>query len=250
MLTHNSGIEDSDVYDESYGPGDPNIGLAAFEEGYLTPGGPYWDAANFAERRPGAGFVYSNVGASLGALAVADAAGMEFKDLVERDILGPLDMEQSGYFFADLSTEPSKLHWRAGRRTYRYWEPYGYPTYPDGMLHSTANDIARFGAMVLGGGVLDGVRVLPAERVEEMLTVDPALGTDEDGQAVVWARRTLAGRDLRGHNGGDYGSYTDLWFDREAGAGMAILFNGTLMSPEDRDLVFALEDALLDLAED
>jgi len=48
-----------------------------------------------------------------------------------------------------------------------------------------------------------------------MLTVDESLGTNEDGQAIVWARLGLFdGRPLRGHTGGDFGTAAVLALER------------------------------------
>ncbi len=248
-LTHTTGIEDTHAYDASYAPGDPTEPLGTFLEGYLRPDGAHWRSGNFASRAPGAAFSYSNVGAALAAHALAQAADRPFDVLVRETVLTPLGMADTAYFFEDVPKAPATLHAPAVGRRFRAWAPYGYPTYPDGMLHSTAPDLARFGAMVLGGGTLDGVDVLTPALVDTMLTVDPAIGTDEDGQALVWARRMLDGRALMGHNGGDFGSFADLWMDREAGVGFALL---TTLEPSHRmDLIglLALEAALLRVAE-
>lgn len=224
LLTHNSGIEDSVEYGEAYASGDPELPLDEFLRGYLVEGGDYWRAGNYAKRMPGDAFAYSNVGASLAAHAIAQAQGMDFMELVETQILTPLGMDDSAYLLAELPREPAVPYSPAsGKGRYRPWPHYGYPTYPDGMLRASATDMGRYLAAIASGGVLEGVEVLDAASVEEMLTVDEDAGTDESGQAIAWAMREGRGHRLFGHNGGDYGSTTELWFDRETGTGFVVL---------------------------
>jgi CubicO group peptidase (beta-lactamase class C family) len=222
LLTHNSGLEDSREYDRSYDVGDPTISLGEFTRGYVTPNGAYYRTGNFSKRAPNEAFSYSNVGAGLAALGVATPSEREFTDVVKQDILEPLGMTNSGYFLTDLTVAPA-LQYDSKKRPY---EPYGYPTYPDGMMRSTANDMGRYIAMVQGNGTFDGVTVLMPASVEEMLTVDPDLGTDEEGQAVVWAQLGSSdGRTVLGHTGGDFGTFAILRLDRDTGAGLILMIN-------------------------
>jgi len=56
----------------------------------------------------------------------------------------------------------------------------------------------------------------------------------------------MGGRRLFGHNGGDYGSTTELFIDREAGVGIAVLLN---VEVKTWPALIALEKKLFDLAE-
>lgn len=248
-LTHNTGLRDTREYDNAYDEGDPTIDLGAFVQGYVQPRGDYWRRRNWRRMAPGTEFNYSNVGASLGALAIANPQGDEFMTLVQRTIFEPLGMEDSAYLLADLPRDaavPYK-HTVVGD-DFRPWPQYGYPTYPDGMIRSSADDMGRYLAAIDGGGQLDGVQLLSSKSVDEMLTVDPSAGTDEDGQAIAWAMRKIDGRELYGHNGGDYGSTTEIWIDRQAHVGIAVLLNCDTTS-DSWDRLMNLERELLDLAE-
>mgnify|MGYP000391821250 CR=1 FL=1 len=248
LLTHTSGLSDSAIYGANYSEGDPVISLRDFEEGYVTPGGRHHRRSNWSKRAPGEAYEYSNVGAGLAALAIGDAAGLAFSDLVRRDILEPLGMDDSAYFLADQTRAPAIPYGRT-RTRFRAWEPYGYPTYPDGMMRSGADDLARYGAAMLGGGALDGARVLSEASVERMLRVDERIDAHGEGQAVVWVDVPLRGRTVTGHNGGDFGSFTELYMDREAGVGFLLLFNAVPMDGDDYRAIQGLEAELLDLAE-
>lgn len=247
-LTHTSGIEDTRAYDRSYAPGDPTIGLRDFVRGYVTRGGEHWRRRNFAKRMPGAEFSYSNVGAALGALAVGEARGLEFMDLLDQDVLEPLGMEDSAYLLADLPRDPAVPYDPTlTGDAFRPWPQYGYPTYPDGLMRASVDDMARYLAAIAGGGRLGDAVILEPASVDAMLTVDPDAGTDEDGQAIIWSRRRSGDRTLLGHDGGDYGSTTELWLDREAGVGVVLLTNAEL-GDDDGDALIALVLTLLELA--
>ncbi len=245
-VTHNTGIEDTAVYDDNYAPGDPVIPLGTFVAGYVTEGSLYWNPRNFADRPPGAAFSYSNVGAALGAFAIAKSADRAFRDLVAEDILQPLGMNDSAYFLTDVPRTPAVPYHPTGGGTYRPWPHYGYPTYPDGMLRASTDDMARYLAAVDGGGALGETRILSTQSVDTMLTIDPDAGSDENGQAVAWSVRVMQGRELFGHNGGDYGSSTEIWLDREARVGVVVLLNVEI---RDWPALFQLQADLLDLAE-
>lgn len=240
LLTHNSGLEDSGEYGAHYAEGDPTLDLFAFCEGYLTDGGAYWRGGNWSKRMPTEEFSYSNVGMACGAQAIGTHVGRPPRELV-RDVLDPLGMTGTAYFLEDLSTEPAVPYSRAGARV-RAYAQYGYPTYPDGMLRSPAVDLGRYVAAMGNRGELDGERVLEEGTWEAMIEVDPAYGTDEEGQAIAWARREIGGRQMIGHNGGDFGSLAELWFDPETGDGFAVAVNGF---PESWSTVVAFEEALL-----
>ena len=54
LLTHRSSIRDGDWYRRMYQCGDPKVSLADWIEGYLQPGGRFYDAAeNFESWAPG-----------------------------------------------------------------------------------------------------------------------------------------------------------------------------------------------------
>ncbi|MEN0063324.1 MAG: serine hydrolase domain-containing protein [Myxococcota bacterium] len=243
LLTHNSGIEDSLAYHFSYDEGDPVVALGEFCEGYLLKGGDFWRSGNFARRDPGTEFAYSNVGMATAALALGTAANLEFEDLVRRDIWEPLGMTQTAYLLEDL-TDPPAVPYKTTGRQFRPYEAYGYPTYPDGLARSSAEDMARYASMILGNGELDGEVVLSPDGVQQLLEVDPAYGTDESGQAIAWAQREVNERLLYGHNGGDYGSFTELWLDTETGSGVVLLMHAR---PDEFTEFLRVELRLLDL---
>jgi serine-type D-Ala-D-Ala carboxypeptidase len=95
-------------------------------------------------------------------------------------------------------------------------------------LFSTAGDLARFAAMIAGGGELDGVRVLRAESVRELFTQQPGAGRrtlgwvavcpGEGSDATIPCSRPIA----YGHSGW---AGTSLWVAGEGGPWVVLLTN-------------------------
>ena len=145
---------------------------------------------------PGTRFEYANGNYVLLGLVIERASGESYGDYVERHIFEPLGMRNS---FA--SPEAAKA---AGLAVgHRYWFGFAVahgPTSPDavrpaGYLMSSAADMARYLAMYLNGGVLDGRRIVSRTALETMLA--PAsvghLGPWADGQETRYAMGWFVG---------------------------------------------------------
>lgn len=128
--------------------------------------------------QPGTRFLYHIAYEILGVL-IARVAGRPFGDFLRERLFEPLGMKDTGLFVPPESR---------GRLTVAYApkadgsllaldspESTGWaspPLFPSGGggLVSTADDYQRFGRMLLGGGELDGARVLSRKSVEAMTT--------------------------------------------------------------------------------
>ena len=122
---------------------------------------------------PGTRFDYS-VSLDVLGLAVETVAGMGFDTFLQERLFGPLGMMDTGFSvgadqvdrFADLPEQKGPLWTLADDpRHSRYSRPY-FPSGGGGLV-STAHDYARFAAMLLNEGELDGVRVLKPETVRQ-----------------------------------------------------------------------------------
>jgi len=235
LATHTSGLIDNwaDVLDPTYVPGDSPVQLADFIEGYYVPGGDYYyPEGNFSECAPGECYDYSNIGAALAAFTVEVVSGESFNKYVEAHILAPLGMENSHFFLSDFADHsiiamPYVTDAEGNPEAYGY---YGYPSYPDGHLYSSANDMGVYLTAVMNEGELNGTRILEPETVELMLTPqNPILNTSlpdriyygATEQEIFWF--TSGG--YHGHDGGDFGSFTLMFFEPEHEVGIIILTN-------------------------
>jgi CubicO group peptidase (beta-lactamase class C family) len=178
LLTHTSAIRDrSAVWGRPYSNptlyfhGDSPITLGDFERSYLVPGeSEYREGANFYERRPGKTYAYSNIAVALAGYVAEVVAGLDFNELCKQRILGPLEMESSGFRLADITTTNLAMPYRVDplTGTFEPYFQYGYPDYPDGALRTSAVQLARWLGAFMNYGTLDGVRVLDRSTIREI----------------------------------------------------------------------------------
>lgn len=235
-----------------------------------------WDAGH----APGAYWRYSNLNFPLVAMLMENATGERFDRLMERLVLQPLHIAgcynwescdaataaravvlySEGKPVRDnlqgrkppcaVITEPEApcdlSQWRAGGN--------GALFSPQGGLRISANGLAMIGRLLLGGGSVDGVRLLSPASVDTLmvpvwsyapgngLTREEDVGPNSNpGMFCRYglASQTLAtahpdcGDDLfgdgvsrSGHAGSAYGLLSGLWLDREAGTGVAYFATG------------------------
>ncbi len=225
LLTHTSSIRDNwSVMLDLYTTGDSPIPLSSFMEDYLAPGGEYFSAQSFYNYAPGAASNYSNIGAALCGYLVEAIALQPFNEYCNTHIFEPLCMDNTGWFLSELDTTLIARPYTNVFGTFYDQGLYGYPDYPDGQLRTTARSLAKFLGAYMQGGTLYGTNLLDANTVDSMLVVQDA-GLD-DIQGLMWYQWTLGGELLWGHNGGDDGVSTDMYFNPLTNTGYIILTNG------------------------
>ena len=185
LLTHSAGF--------ALGPAAPPAAARALAE--ADPSGAT-DLAGYAERAsraplgfdPGARFHYDGLSTEIACRIVEVIAGEPFDGFLQRRILGPLRMADTGFEVAAAQrhriAEISAIG-AGGARVAALVPAAGtrMRPYPSGAggLYSTAADYARFAQMLLNRGTLDGVTILRRETVDLMLgnqltQTDPAPG--------------------------------------------------------------------------
>ena len=121
---------------------------------------------------------------------------------------------------------------------------------PQGGLRISARGLARIGRMLLGGGTLDGVRILSPQSVEALLTqlwrFNGRNGETDEGFYCSYGLATQriptrvggcnddpAGDGVLrvGHAGDAYGLRSGLWIDRSRGTGVAYFVTGLPADP-------------------
>ncbi|PRP97353.1 serine hydrolase domain-containing protein [Enhygromyxa salina] len=234
LATHSSGIQDNwDVLDATYQPGDPLEPLGQFLDDYLVPGGRHFSRRkNFYPWPAGREWFYSNVGAALAAYAVEVQAGVPYQQYCEDRLFEPLGLNHTGWFLADFP-DPEAIA-RPHSITWEGWnvrEHYGFSTWPDGQLRTTASELGRLMRLGMGDGEIDGVRVLePGAR--QVLTTPPVASLNDwyirqyiEAQYFFWFGMTLGDRWIVGHDGDDDGVSTEMFFDTKTGVGVVLLAN-------------------------
>ncbi|NOK63983.1 MAG: hypothetical protein GFH27_549325n129 [Chloroflexi bacterium AL-W] len=128
-------------------------------------------------------------------------------------------MNNTGWFLADFPDQNVIALPYDGQEAL---EHYGYPTWTDGQLRSSVNDIEHFLAMVMNDGTWQGHQILQPETVTQMLEPQfPDITKDDDEQALFWVYKS----GLIAHTGGDYGTLTMMFFNPETQIGTVILMN-------------------------
>lgn len=137
---------------------------------------------------------------------------------------------------------------------------------PQGGLRISVRDLGRVARLLLADGELDGVRLLRADTVQQMLTPLWQQGegaTDEtygglmrcyalSAQCLIGGGDQPVAGDPRwvGHMGDAYGLWSGLWIDRATGRGYAYAVTGTAANPAgyggERSNFRAYEEALLE----
>jgi CubicO group peptidase (beta-lactamase class C family) len=123
-------------------------------------------------RRPGERWLYETPHDLLGVL-LARAAGRPLPALLAERLLDPLGMRRTGFAAAAEHRDDvvQAVRWEDGAlRVADADDPAVMPRFPSGAggLVSSLDDLVCFARMLLGGGELDGVRVLTPDSVDVM----------------------------------------------------------------------------------
>lgn len=199
------------------------------------------------ERGAGERIVYANSGLNVAGFLAGLAYDTSFEDAARQHVLEPLGMVRSAF-----STR------RQGPGTAT---PYGsivppaisskpatamqLVATPMGGLTTTARELTRFGRMVLGGGVLEGERLLPETLVAEAATRQIANHPDlEQGYGLGFKVRQWRGRTLIGHDGNMPGVSAQVWLSPADGVGVAVLTNGFALGIPHEVALLAVDELL------
>lgn len=232
-----------------------------------------WDAAH----PPGSGyFKYSNLNFPVVASIMERVTGERFDIWIRREVLDPMRVDacynwptcsDDAVARAVVLTQDGKVvrddnkgkrpdcpvfvrdgvacdlsRWKAGEN--------GALFSPQGGLRISARGLARVGRMLLGNGMLDGVRILSPRSVDTLLTqvwrTNGRNGASDDGFYCSYGLATqqiptvgpgcaddpgTKGATLVGHAGDAYGVRSGLWIDRAAGRGIAYFVTGLPADP-------------------
>jgi CubicO group peptidase (beta-lactamase class C family) len=268
LLSHTSGIADSAGYKASYMTGDPDPDVAVWLRRYLDTRGDLFVAGeNWHPWEPGDGWAYSSIGTGLLAPIVEAATGVPFHLYSRNMIFRQAGMGSTAWFRADvdmsrhatLYSDSADLvgiqaHLPNGPRVRaKEWQPvahYGWPTYPDGMVRTSLEELSFFAREVLAPKAPGEGPMLQFGTIRAMLSdvvVPRAYGKWSEmappAQGLGWRRfASKRRRDVWGHGGRDPGVRTLLLVDVAAALGVILMTNTSAALPID-------VDALLDAAE-
>jgi CubicO group peptidase (beta-lactamase class C family) len=156
---------------------------------------------------PGTRVAYSNWATALAGLIVANVSGEDFNAYVENHIFKPLGMTHSTFrepLPAELEPYMAKAYkYAAGKYVelpYEIIANFG----PAGAAAVSAPDMANFARALLGGGELNGARILKPETLQQMLDEGFAHDPRARGMGLGFIKRDFGGHDFQnfGHDGG------------------------------------------------
>ena len=130
---------------------------------------------------PGAIISYSNPGYAMAGYVIERAGGDRYGALADRMVLRPTGMPHATFRPLEAMVRDfSQGHMGMNGRPATMVRPFTENTaqWAAGFLMASATDMARFAAMLMDGGVIDGKRVLSEGAVRRMTTPDPRIPGD------------------------------------------------------------------------
>ena len=121
---------------------------------------------SWRETAPGDRYGYSNTGSALAALVLQAHTKTHFARLSEREVFGPLGMNDTRWFFRDLDPSQRARTARPHDRDRAPLDHYGFDDYPSGQLRASLDDLARMLRMLTRGGETDGAVFLSPEAID------------------------------------------------------------------------------------
>ncbi|WP_289645384.1 serine hydrolase domain-containing protein [Maribacter aestuarii] len=206
---------------------DKRISLKDFLQACLSQDGKWFTKKMFSENIPGTEFEYTNFGADLCGLVIAEATGMSYKDFTERYILNPLSMNDSGWSIKDVdSLKRSKFYLYKGQKI----ADYTAITYPNGGLFTSSEDLGKFLSELMKG--FDGKgTLLNKKSYTEYFKKQFENPLNESGRInlglfVEYNNDFVGSNELFiGHNGSDFGSFAIMYFNPETKIGTIVMSN-------------------------
>ncbi len=190
LLNHTSGVFDY-TSDEAFWQRDLTLPVTPYELIEFAVAHP----PTFA---PGTGWSYSNTGYVIAGLMIEAAAGQDVERLVRQRILRPLRL--NGTTFPRLNPDITGYHAHGYQLPASPGADYTDVTlfapslaWTAGAIISTADDLHRFYAALLGG------RLLRSDLLQEMLTAVPVLPVFGYGLGMMTERHACG--TVWGHNG-------------------------------------------------
>ena len=216
LTSHTSGLGDGFGF-PGYEPGEPTPTLVELLDGEE----PSNVRALFMERAPYVGEEYSGGGVTLMQLALTDAHGRAFEEILDELVLGPAEMTRSTFVQPlppSADTNAARGHDGDGASRGPKWHVYPEPAAAG--LWTTPHDLARLLIEVQKSALDESNKILSRESVVEMLS---PVGVGSFGIGFGISRR---GRGWYfGHGGANWGFRATILAHQRKGYGLAIMTN-------------------------
>ena len=173
-------------------------------------------------RPPLTAFHYSGGGVTMMQLALTDAIGKPFPEIMSESVLGPIGMTRSGYdqpLSPERDRNEARAHNGGGQARDAKW--HVYPEMAAAGLWTTPSDLARFAIEVQESLNGQSNRVLSRTMTQQM--VNP-VGVGNYGVGFEVSKRGEGW--YFSHGGSNWGFQATLLAHKVKGYGLAIMTNG------------------------
>ena len=221
LMTHTSSIRDNyAMMNQMY-----NSALAECMEGYFTQEGEFYSVANFSNRCPGDAWEYTNIGAALLGYLTEAISGVDYNAYCIENVFNPLEMYHASYDLGDIlpSNRVNRYTWNGSTHNIVPQEPGISSYYPAGGLRISAIDFAKFLAMYLQDGTLNGNTILNPETIDLILSPTAYMADFNSNQCLIWLYSEDYG--FYYHTGGTSFASSILVLDRDDQWGVIMLMN-------------------------
>lgn len=185
---------------------------------------------------PGTRFRYSDIGYILLGELVAAVSGESLERYTRRHLFGPLGMCDTGFSPPERIHGRLVSHWPEGGKLGQVYDPLAARlggAAGHAGLYSTLDDLARYGQMLLGKGMLESTRVLSKRAVAQMTSPHALPGSGQRG--LGWILNLHPGGSTRqlSRKAFGHGGYTgsSLWIDPARELVLVLLTNRTRLTP-------------------
>jgi CubicO group peptidase (beta-lactamase class C family) len=222
LLTHTSSIRDKLAHHQPFSShGDSDIPLGEYLGRYLDPDGDLYQAhRSYSAWRPEGRYDYCNIAASLAGFMVEAASGVSFDGWCDGRIFaarhGPHELaSRRARSNGDRHALPLEGRGVRGVRTVRLSGRSAPDDRPRTRVTS-ARSWRSASSTASGSSTRTPVREMRRTQFPDVA----------HGQGLIWYRFALRGMPLMGHNGGDSGVATQMYFRPSDGVGVIALSNG------------------------
>jgi CubicO group peptidase (beta-lactamase class C family) len=216
MLNHTSGMPDVEDYEWEKGTSDE--GAAERYTRSLVD--------NKLISEPGAEFHYSNMAFDITADVIAKVSGMPFERYVKQNILDPLEMYESSFYFPDTKKSLRTSPHIGNPPTVSVVYPYNRMHAPSSTLNTSILELAHWAIANINGGKYKATRILsPATHAMMMsptFTIDAA---EKRAIGLSWFMYPYLGTLSYEHGGSDLGYRSMLTLIPAKKLGIIILCN-------------------------
>ncbi|PFG38224.1 CubicO group peptidase (beta-lactamase class C family) [Georgenia soli] len=181
--------------------------------------------------QPGTKWAYTNHGFTALGQLVEDVKGVPFASYLREHVLDPLGMDSSDVVRSDRVLAHLATGYELRRRGLHPVEDLEVVTAGGGALYSTARDLARYAAALLGGGANGNGRVLRPESLALMFQPHHQPDPRVPGVGLGFYPGTVGGHRTVGHDGIWKGFLADLLLAPDDGVGVVALGNTSSFDP-------------------